>query len=442
MSLRNLLIVSPHFPPTDAVDMHRVRMNARFYESHGWRPHVLAVDPAQVVRQVDPRLSRTVPSEIEIFRTSALPSAVLQPLGVSDIALRAMGSMARTGDDIIARKKIDMVFISTTAFMSMRLGIRWLRRFGTPFVLDFQDPWFTAPPSSIPHRRQGLKHQFMRRMHALAEARSVPQASGLIAVSEAYLEALRDAYPALVNVPSETIPFGYSAADFDVANELGEPWRPFAVSEPKAPVALYAGRIGEAMLPAIDALFQFMNAVPADAPGALSKLTAGFLGTGYLREGNPREAVPRAEVIGLEARVAERPDRVSMLDALSSLLAADLLILLGSADLTYQPSKLYQLMATGKPILCIAPSGGRLAAQVRDLKSVVLIESDTPLNTETVAAATGQLSALLKANKDDAVFRERDPICSANDAAALAARECALFDRAADFSSMGNMTQP
>ncbi len=435
MSLRNLLIVSPHFPPTDAVDMHRVRMNARYYESHGWRPHVLTVDPAQVVRQVDARLSRTVPSGIEIFRTSALPSAALKPLGVSDISLRAMASMARTGDDIIARKKIDLVFISTTAFMSMRLGARWLRRFGTPFVLDFQDPWFTAPTSSIPHRRQGLKHQFMRRMHALAEARSVPHASGLIAVSEAYLEALRGAYPELSNVPSETIPFGYSAADFEVAKELGEPWRLFAASEPKAPLALYAGRIGEAMLPAIDALFQFMNAVPADAPLGLSKLTAGFLGTGYLREGNPREVAPRAEAAGLGGRIAERPDRVPMLDALSSLLVADVLVLLGSADLAYQPSKLYQLMATGKPILCIAPSGGRLAAQVRNLKSVALIECDTPLNTETVAKVTGKLSALLKAHRDDAVFQERDPICSANDAAALAARECALFDRAADFSS-------
>jgi glycosyltransferase involved in cell wall biosynthesis len=446
MSLRNLLIVSPHFPPTDTVDMHRVRMNARYYESHGWRPHILAVDPAQVVRQVDARLSRTVPGDIAIFRAGALPSALLKPLGVSDISLRAMRSMARAGDDIIALKKIDLVFISTTAFMSMRLGARWLRRFGTPFVLDFQDPWFTAPPSSIPHRRQGLKNQIMRRMHALAEARSVPHASGLIAVSEAYLEALKGAYPALVNVPSETIPFGYSANDFDVASELGEPWRPFGVSEPKAPMALYAGRIGEAMLPAIDALFQFMNAIPGDAPGALSKLTAGFLGTGYLREDNPREVDPRAKAAGLGARITERPDRVSMLDALSSLLAADFLILLGSADLSYQPSKLYQLMAAGKPILCIAPSAGRLAAQVRDLKSVVLIESDTPLSTETVAAATGKLSALLKAHKDDPVFQERDPICSANDAEALAARECALFDRAADFSSnvstMGQVTRP
>lgn len=446
MSPRNLLIVSPHFPPTDAVDMHRVRMNARYYERHGWRPHVLTVDPAQVVRQVDDRLSHTVPSDIEIFRTSALPSAALKPMGVSDISLRAMASMARAGDDIITRKKIDLVFISTTAFMSMRLGARWLRRFGTPFVLDFQDPWFTAPPSSTPHRRQGLKHQFMRRMHALAEARSVPHASGLIAVSEAYLEALKGAYPELSTIPSETIPFGYSPADFKVARELGKPWRPFAVSEPKALFALYAGRIGDDMLPAIDALFKFVNAVPADATGAFFNLTVGFLGTGYLREGNPRKVASRAEAAGLGARIAERPDRVPMLDALSSLLAADFLILLGSADLSYQPSKLYQLMATGKPILCIAPSAGRLAAQVRDLKSVVLIECDTPLNTETVATATGKLSALLKAHKDDPVFQERDPICSANDAAALAARECALFDRVADFSSnvssVGQLIRP
>lgn len=441
MSKRKLLIVSPHFPPIDTVDMHRVRMNIRYYGDYGFEPTVLAVKPKFVDRRYSDEMVHTLPEYTRVIHTNAIPSSVTKPFGITDIAIRAMNSLASTGDKLLKNGNFDLIFFSTTAFLCMRLGQRWERKFGVPFVLDMQDPWFTAPPSSETLRRKGFKHSLMRSLHARTEAATMPHASGLIAVSEAYIEALQDAYPALSMVPADTIPFGNSGADFEVAKKVGVPWRPFDGADSTAPVALYAGRVNEPMHPALNALFKAMKLASGESSPALANLRTAFLGTGYLREGNPRVVEPLANAAGLGERVAERPDRVSLLDSLSSLLAADLLIILGSTDLAYQPSKLYQLMATGKPVLCIAPSGGRLATQVRDLKSVVLIESDRPMDVATVTDAAAKLSALLKAGRENPVLRERDPICWANDAAALAARECALFDRAIQYHAKAEVSQ-
>ncbi len=41
--MRRVLIVSPHFPPTNAPDHQRVRMSLPYFQENGWEPVVLAV---------------------------------------------------------------------------------------------------------------------------------------------------------------------------------------------------------------------------------------------------------------------------------------------------------------------------------------------------------------------------------------------------------------
>jgi hypothetical protein len=57
---RHVLIVSPHFPPTNAPDMQRVRMSLPHFHKFGWRASVLAVapDPDDLV---EPLLLDTIP---------------------------------------------------------------------------------------------------------------------------------------------------------------------------------------------------------------------------------------------------------------------------------------------------------------------------------------------------------------------------------------------
>ena len=42
---RNVLIISPYFPPVNAADMQRVRMSLSYFKQYGWDAEVVTVDP-------------------------------------------------------------------------------------------------------------------------------------------------------------------------------------------------------------------------------------------------------------------------------------------------------------------------------------------------------------------------------------------------------------
>ena len=62
MLMRRTLIVSPHFPPTNAPDMQRVRMSLPYYAQNGWDVVVLAVAAKDVAATQEPELIATVPA--------------------------------------------------------------------------------------------------------------------------------------------------------------------------------------------------------------------------------------------------------------------------------------------------------------------------------------------------------------------------------------------
>ncbi len=433
--MRRLLVISPHFPPSDAVDMHRVRVNLCHYENCGWSPSVLSVSAAMSGRQLDERLLRSVPATIAVTRVSAFPEGFARLAGLTALGLRAYFGLARAGDRLISDaaasgRPFDLAFFSTTAFPAMALGPRWRQLFGLPYVLDMQDPWYTAPVQSQVFRRLGLKHHAMRAIHRRLEAATMPNAAGLIAVSPHYIEALRMAYPTLRDRPAETIPFGWSQADMALARTLGKPWNAIeAARRDGAVVAISAGRAGPYFSTALRALFRLIAAAPPG--GTLARLKAMFLGTGYQSSGNRFETMPLAAAEGVANCVEEQPDRLPLLDALASLDAADVLIVLGSDDFAYQPSKLYQYLAFEKAVLVIAPAGSRVAAQVEDLDGVIFVEAGArSLTPERIADIDALLARALSASQG--AFPRRVMTSASHESAARAAEECALFDAACD----------
>lgn len=416
--MRRLLIISPHFPPADVVDMHRVRMNARYYRDNGWDPVVLAVKPEAAGRLVDQRLCALAPPDVRVVRTGALPRAITRPFGLTALGLRAYFQLGAAGDRLCAELKPELVFFSTTAFPVLALGARWKARFGVPFVADLQDPWFTAPASSLAFRRTDPKAKLMNAINRTLERRTMNAVDGLIAVSGDYYPPLIETFPRLADIPRAVIPFGNEPADLEAARDLGEP----KLGAIGGKVGLYAGRVGPDMTTALDALFAVLRA------GAAPDLKILFQGTSYQRGDTRKVVEPQAARVGVTDRIVEAPDRLSLLDALRALTEADLLVILGSDDLAYQPSKLFQYLSTDRPVLCVAPAGSRIEAVVSGLDSVFLLAPD-----EAPATAAARLNAWLAPRLGRAVKPSpaRREVVETYSARRLAAAECALFDQVA-----------
>src|SRR5260370_22926801 len=116
---RNVLIVSPNFPPINAPDHQRVRISLPHLAEFGWRATVLVVSPEFVEGASDSMLLRTVPDTTRVIRTRALPAKPTRRLGVGNLALRALPFLSRTGDRVLSSEQFDLVFFSTTAFPVM-----------------------------------------------------------------------------------------------------------------------------------------------------------------------------------------------------------------------------------------------------------------------------------------------------------------------------------
>ena len=203
-----VLIVSPHFPPTNAADMQRVRLILPYLEEAGAEVEVLSVEAEQVAAPQDAWLAAGLPPEVPIHRVTALGLKWSRVPGLGTLGFRALRAIRREGDELLdgglVRSAIrgewsgfDLVYFSTTQFGIHVLGPEWKRKFGVPFVMDYQDPWVSDyyrehPEVTPPGGR--LKYGLASWMSRRQEPRVLRHCSGITSVSAAYPEQLAKRY--------------------------------------------------------------------------------------------------------------------------------------------------------------------------------------------------------------------------------------------------------
>src|ERR1700734_3346049 len=100
-----ILIISPHFPPSNLAAVHRSRLFAQHLPSFGWEPIILTVDDKYYEEAPDPNLLRLLPPELRIERVAAF--RVTRPRLIGDIGLRAFFQLYKRAKTLIKKEKID-----------------------------------------------------------------------------------------------------------------------------------------------------------------------------------------------------------------------------------------------------------------------------------------------------------------------------------------------
>jgi len=326
----------------ESPEIHRARTMLPYLKENGWIGRVLAVDLPAAGR--DGRLDETVPKGTEIRRCRCLPALP----GMSSLGLRAKVFLEREGDRWIRESRPDLIYFTTTIFDLFVLGPRWKQKHGVPYVLDYQDPWVTdyydRPGAPRPPGGR-WKYRFGQWRARRLEPKSVREAAGVTAVSESYLEELRQRYPESRETPMREIPFGVSELDWEKGRELGKvPWE-----NQGEKIWLNLGRLAPSMGKALEAFFRAM-AIRPPPPG--TKII--FAGTSY-----ERGKVSEVDPLGMAARlcpgvrVEAKPGRLPLLYGVKVLQSADRLLFFGSDDPGYTPSRLHQYLLAGKPVLAV-----------------------------------------------------------------------------------------
>lgn len=360
--LKRVLCVSPHFPPANAADMHRLRLSLPHFREYGWEPVVFTVDPTRIEVDHDPLLLDTVPHDIEIHRVGAAPQELTRYAGLGNLGIRSWLPLRRTVSHYLSSNHVDLIFFSTTVFTSIAHGPFWKRQSHAPLVVDLQDPWRNDYYLSLPTSQLPKKFLFDFAQKSYLERRTMPHIDGIIAVSSAYIEMMRSRYPALRQIEAIELPFGASEHDLEVARRL-----PSKRDYDGKIQCLYIGRGGPDLARALEGLFEALARLRQTDPQLASQLRFEFIGTSYASGGRGQYSIrPVAERFGVADQVLEDPKRLPYFEALRALTDADILIIPGSDDSGYTPSKLYPYILAERPLLTILHERSSAAVVLRE----------------------------------------------------------------------------
>jgi Glycosyl transferase 4-like domain len=429
---RRLLFVSPHFPPDTTAGTHRARLLVPHLPAHGWDVTLLTVDPAGYEGRLDPELASLSPRAPRTVRVRPLAVRWTRPLGLGDLGLRALPSLARAGARLLKREPHDAVLITIYPTYPAVLGPRWRRRFGVPFVLDYQDPWVGAWGSTTgPAGQVDWKSRATRRLAEWLEPRVLRSVDGLTAVSAATLDEALARSPNLARPPSLELPIGGEPADFAALAKRPRPNPWFDPSDGNLHL-VYAGTLLPLGFETLRALLRAVAELRDREPALAARLRLHFFGTSNqtAADAAPR-VLPLATELGVANLVTEHPPRLDYLDALTVQVQSSALLLLGSSERHYTASKLYPALLARRPVLALYHEASTVVATLRRAArspSVRLVTYDDETRAgDRVAAITAELAALAAAPRYDPAAVDLT-VLEEFSAARLAGRLAAFLD--------------
>lgn len=429
--MRKVLIVSPRFPPANAADLHRVRVSLALYRRFGWEPTVLAIDTATSDGLEDPMLARALPRDVRVLRIRAWEERKCRRFAFGQLGWRSPVPLYRAGIRLLRHERFDVVFFSTTVFTSFLLGRLWKRRFGCKIVFDFQDPWYSDVCLYTRDNAPGgwWKYRLDQRLAKHFERFALRAADHIIAVSDGYVAALTQRYPWLDRAKFTVLPFAASREDYEFVAKHAI--RQTTYQADRGCVHwVSVGRAGSDMAPILEVLFQSIATLKVRAPEFAARLRLHFVGTNYAPADRTYKLVePLAQAAGLGDVVDERSQRVSYFQAVATNHDSDAILLIGSVDADYTPSKLLSCMLAKKPTLALFNRSSPATQIAATFPNVFLATFDETPAEAQFHAGVEQGIAWLRAPKFDpaAIDRAMAPWT----AETLTQAQCAVFDRIA-----------
>jgi glycosyltransferase involved in cell wall biosynthesis len=382
MSARRLLIISYLFPPAGGIAVHRSLSLAKYLPGYGYEVHVLRAENA-AAPVYDPELLQHIPATTRIHGafTPELPFAFRQKLwrwlspgqavprgsekpgevpGTPDTARfsvkRALVNAGkrllspepevlwvpfalRQARKIIRKHAIDTVLVTAPPFSAFLVGNALKREFPRlKLVSDFRDDWVRFYIAEFAYQ----KNDYTRRRAVAIERQTVELSDRVIVVTETTLDHMRARYPDQDSNKFVFIPNGY---DPDVFRDFRR-----REHEGNKVIVSHLGTVYSAASPRyyLDAL----DALPDEARAAFE---THFIGR-ITAEEKPFLAGRRSEIrtFGFMPQ-AEGLRQVENTDFL----------LLTMTDGPSLPGKLFEYLATGKPIIAISPLDGEVAGILR-----------------------------------------------------------------------------
>ena len=379
-SNKKILIIYPHFPPSNLAGVHRPRLFAQHLPAFGWEPVILTVHEKYYEEGLDHDLTTLLPPNLRVEKVKAFNR--FGPIG--DIGLRGFYQLYNQAKKMIKTESFDFLYIPIPSFYCALLGRLLHGNTGIKYGIDYIDPWVHQFPGT---EKKFSRHWWSTKVAKWLEPIAVKDASLITGVAAGYYQPVLERNPQLKNRVSGAMPYGGEELDHRVA----------AIAQKKAYLFTpHAGKLqfvyAGAMLPkayeGLEAIFISIS----ENRQLFRDCIFHFIGTGKTANDPQGYNIrPLAEKYGLwETVVFEYPKRIPYFDVLVHLDAADAVFILGSTEPHYTPSKVYQAVLAEKPVLAVLHEKSLAAGLLKNANAgmVININETTVGNLKETFAAT------------------------------------------------------
>ena len=426
--MRRVLLITSSYRPAMLADMQRARMLSWELPALGWEVEVLAPAAGEIrTDALEPDHAGFFPAIEMVHEAGSLLRTAFELIGSRSPAWRTLRPMDMRARALLKSGRFDLVYFSTTTFSYLPLGERWKKKFGVPYVLDLHDPWVRSDSASGP---KGWRARVAGAVHARMERSAVVNAAGLVAVSPAYLEAMKLRYESLnpgwlASARHAVIPFGALASDLVEAARMA---RPPDRGESRDIRLHYVGAGGPIMVRSFSLLCRALASLRKRNHSLVDRVRVRLFGTTYdWKPGKPKALEAAAWEAGVGDLVEENPERVSYRRSLELLLESDGALILGVDDSGYMPSKLFGYALSGKPLLASLRQDGPAYAFCRDNPELGRALRFGGADEMSVEEASRVIEAFLQDAAQRRIINRRE-VLEPYLAPAMARRHVELFD--------------
>ncbi len=329
---KSLLLIASHLPPNSGGGVFRPLSFLKNAPANQWACEAFALDFPVDNPEAGKLLLKSIPSQIPVTRiplNSLTPSWALSPRidGGFNNSLNMFQAVIQQ-----ASSKPDVVLATGPSFNSFLSGYYLSKFFRSPLVLDYRDEWTLCPFSWIEKDQMNL----------FFEKKCCQHAKKIIFTTQTHLERHQQKFPEIPAGRRIVIANGFEESDFiDITNTTPRKNNYFTLS--------FIGNLGQHALP--DKFLHHLEELLTESPELINRLRIVFAG-------NKSE---KASVLLNNFKfpqVIEQFDHMSKSEAVRMMNQSDaLLILAGQGMSSYIPGKLFDYLASKKPILFFGETG-------------------------------------------------------------------------------------
>ena len=374
---RRVAIVSGHFAPSNLVGAHRARLWSRYLPEFGWQPVVVTGDPAEYEEKPDPDLERLVAPGLEVVHAPTWSTKRLRLVG--DIGVRSFWGCYQVLTGMARAGRLDFVMVTIPSNFLGPVGRLVHLKTGVPFGIDYQDPWVNVWPGvEVPFSRAWASHNLAK----LLEPWAVKGAALVTGMAPGYVAGMLERNPEVArNAVVAYMPMGSAPEDYQLVRTLGR--KPFLFDPADGRFhMIYAGALLPAGMVVLDAFLAGLRSLRDGAPEIASRLVVHFVGTGSSPDDpDGHRVLPRARAAGVEGMISEHPHRIGYVDTLNHLVHSSAVLVLGSTEPHYTPSKVFQAILSERPVFAMLHRDSTAVGMIRSADAgavLTLTENELP----------------------------------------------------------------